>query len=254
MASSSCGNTHIYVVCEEKKKGTMKTISCIVPAFNEEVQINKTLQALLPLLGNEIYEIIVVDDCSSDRTKDIVRRYPRVRLLEQEINKGKSSAVARGIGESQGEYIALIDADLIGLTTSDVSRLIAPVFEEKSDISISLRRNSPLLMRMIGIDYMSGERIFPKAMLEGVLPAMHILPNMALEVFLNRIIIAHHYRIASVVWMGVDNYFKFKKRGFLKGWLLELIMIKDMFTVISPWEVVSQNIQMRKLLVIYERI
>jgi dolichol-phosphate mannosyltransferase len=90
----------------------------VVPTLNEEGNIERLLiaarNALNPLGLN--YEIIVVDDNSSDRTPDIVRRCslvdPRVRLLSRKGEKGLAGAVIHGWSNSDAELLGVIDADL----------------------------------------------------------------------------------------------------------------------------------------------
>jgi len=89
-------------------------LSFIIPAYNEEFRIGKTLETVLDYFTqqNYTYEIIVVDDGSNDRTPDVVAGYPEVILFKQPQNKGKGAAVRRGMLESTGEYRLFSDADL----------------------------------------------------------------------------------------------------------------------------------------------
>jgi cellulose synthase/poly-beta-1,6-N-acetylglucosamine synthase-like glycosyltransferase/peptidoglycan/xylan/chitin deacetylase (PgdA/CDA1 family) len=90
-------------------------VSVIVPAFMEERVIAKTIASLLAS-DYENYEIIVVDDGSSDRTSEIVRdefgANPRVRLFTVE-NSGKAEALSFGLCHAQGEVIIGLDADTL---------------------------------------------------------------------------------------------------------------------------------------------
>ncbi len=86
-------------------------ISIVVPFRNEEAHIEKCVQALLSLdYPRDRYEIIMVDNNSNDRSAEIVRRYPDVRLyMEQEL--GDFAARNRGIAVARGSIIAFTDAD-----------------------------------------------------------------------------------------------------------------------------------------------
>src|ERR1035437_7140974 len=163
----------------------MKKISCIIPTYNEEPRIGKVLGIVVghPLID----EVIVVDDGSKDNTQKIVSDFKNVKLIVHKKNQGKSIAVCAGIKESSGEFIFLLDADLIGLTTSDITRLIEPVLDNLADVSISLRINSPWVWRFIGIDYISGERVLPRKFLINQLDKISSLPKFGLESFMNRI-------------------------------------------------------------------
>lgn len=86
-------------------------VSVIIPAFNAEAFISETLDSVLGQTF-ENYEIVVVDDGSTDDTRNVVesRRDPRIRCIRQE-NGGASRARNRGIKNSSGELIAFLDAD-----------------------------------------------------------------------------------------------------------------------------------------------
>lgn len=91
-------------------------ISVIIPAYNEEKRIEKTIIAIKQELHSkkENFEIIVVDDGSSDATKAVVSALSdeNIKLLSYEKNKGKGGAVKYGVLHALGEYIVFTDADL----------------------------------------------------------------------------------------------------------------------------------------------
>lgn len=91
------------------------TLSIVIPAYNEERFIGTLLRQIkavdLSPLGID-KEIIVVDDCSRDRTAEIVAAEPGVVLRRMEMNGGKGRAVRAGIGVATGEYLIIQDADL----------------------------------------------------------------------------------------------------------------------------------------------
>jgi len=93
----------------------MKILSVVIPAYNEERFIGTLLERIkavdLAPLGLGM-EIIVVDDCSRDRTADIVAGIPGVRLIRLEKNGGKGGAVRTGIAASTGDLLIIQDADL----------------------------------------------------------------------------------------------------------------------------------------------
>lgn len=83
--------------------------SIIVPAYNEEVGIGVVLEKLCSVI-DESFEIIVVDDGSTDATKQVARRFP-CRVVSHPVNQGKGKAVQSGIRAARAERIILIDAD-----------------------------------------------------------------------------------------------------------------------------------------------
>ena len=87
----------------------MLKVSIVIPAYNEEKSIERTLKSLLKQTYPE-YEIVVVNNNSRDRTKEIAQRYTKV---VDEYKQGYMFAVKRGIEETEGEVITICDADSI---------------------------------------------------------------------------------------------------------------------------------------------
>ncbi len=87
-------------------------VSVIIPVYNRESTIERAIDSILKQTYKEV-EIIVVDDCSIDRTKDRIMKYggQRIRLLEQKEHGGAARARNVGIKEAKGEYIAFQDSD-----------------------------------------------------------------------------------------------------------------------------------------------
>lgn len=87
-------------------------VSVVIPAYNEEKTIGETISKTISLLKSlEIpYEIIVVDDGSTDKTRGIASNY-NVKILTNGVNKGKGYALQRGFKEAKGEIIITLDAD-----------------------------------------------------------------------------------------------------------------------------------------------
>lgn len=85
--------------------------SVIVPVFNEEVGIRHTLQSLTSCEKLKDYEIIVVDDGSSDQTNQIVQTFPGVRLIRHPYNRGYGSAIRSGARIARGDFVLWFDGD-----------------------------------------------------------------------------------------------------------------------------------------------
>lgn len=216
-------------------------ISCLIPAYNEAARIGTVLDAALhhPLID----EVIVIDDGSTDDTARIAAR-TGVRLLHMARNGGKTRALAAGIALSRGDTLLFLDADLTGLTAQDLTRLILPVASGRADTSISLRRNAPWLWRWIGLDYISGERIVPRALLAPHIDRLATLPRFGVEVYLNSLWIAARLRIAVVRWDGVDSPSKVSKRGFFAGLAADAAMLADMLRTVSTATMLYQILRL----------
>lgn len=89
----------------------MRLISIIIPAYNAEKWIGQAMESVLRQSWQD-FEVVVVDDGSSDRTGDVVAAFtdPRIRLFRQE-NRGQSASLNRGVAESRGHFLKFLDAD-----------------------------------------------------------------------------------------------------------------------------------------------
>jgi glycosyltransferase involved in cell wall biosynthesis len=220
-------------------------ISCIIPAYNEAARIKDVLASVVghPMID----EVIVVDDGSTDGTSDVVAAIADVRLITLAQNRGKTAALAEAIALAKGEYLLLVDADLIGLSPADITALIAPVLSGRAGLSISLRRNAPWVWRRIGLDYISGERVLPKALIEPRLAGLANLPKFGFEVFLNELCIAAARPVAVVLWPGVISPMKAAKYGRWRGLQADIRMIGDIFRSVPATRLLRQIIVMRRL-------
>lgn len=218
------------------------TVSCIVPAYNEAARIGALLDVVV---GHErISQVIVVDDGSTDGTGVVAAR-PGVELISLSPNGGKTAAVRAGAAHADGSHLLLLDADLHGVTRAHLTRLLAPVLGGAADATISLRGNSPLLWRLIGIDYISGERVLPAPLLKSALHAQDNLPGFALEVHLNRWWLRSGLRLSVVRWPNVSSPTKSAKFGLVEGIRRDIAMLRDMFRVITLREACTQILRMR---------
>jgi len=88
-------------------------VSVVIPAYNEEEGISKVLTDLKTILDSTHlqYEIIVVDDGSSDKTAEIVQKQDFIRLIQHPINRGYGAALKNGIKSANGDWILITDAD-----------------------------------------------------------------------------------------------------------------------------------------------
>lgn len=116
-------------------------LSLIIPAYNEEEIIKETLNRILNFLSEKKYswEIIVVDDGSSDKTSELVKTYKGrgVKLALHKINRGKGAAIRTGVEKSKGKFIIFSDADL-SVSIKNIDQFLKSL--EKHDVVIGSRR------------------------------------------------------------------------------------------------------------------
>jgi glycosyltransferase involved in cell wall biosynthesis len=110
-------------------------LSVVIPAFNEEATLVAVTQKILAV--PHLHDVVIVDDCSSDRTGDIAdelaRLYPQVKVLHHRTNRGKTEALKTGFANTTGEVVIVQDADL-EYDPSDIEHVIAPILANEADV------------------------------------------------------------------------------------------------------------------------
>jgi dolichyl-phosphate beta-glucosyltransferase len=118
-------------------------LSVVIPAFNEETRIGPTLENVFSYLSAQSYsfEVIVIDDCSTDATVSLVQKYfsnkSQGKIICNEKNLGKGASVKRGMLAAQGKFRLFSDADL-STPIEEVGRLVT--FIPPFDAVIGSRR------------------------------------------------------------------------------------------------------------------
>ena len=105
---------------------TTPEVSVIVPLFNEEGSIAQLQMELESALKETSHELVFVDDGSSDRTIERIKRAPWVHILEFEKNTGQSAAMYAGLMAANGKVLVLIDGDLQN-DPHDIPRMLAEI-------------------------------------------------------------------------------------------------------------------------------
>jgi len=125
--------------------GTRHPLQCsvVIPAYNEARRLPPYLDEVVSYLvtRGEAWEVVVVDDGSTDATADVVRamtaRYPQVRLLRQEPNAGKGAAVRAGMLAALGNWRLFADAD--GATPIAECKRLEAALAAGADVAIGSR-------------------------------------------------------------------------------------------------------------------
>ncbi len=110
-------------------------LSIIVPVFNEKDTIEEILKRVESVILPLEKEVVVVDDCSNDGTKDILRKIKKAHqfiLKEHSKNQGKGDAIKTGLGIISGDIVLIQDADL-EYDPKDYNLLIQPFLKEEAE-------------------------------------------------------------------------------------------------------------------------
>jgi len=141
------------------------TLSIIIPAYNEKNTIEELIKRVKRVdLGSARKEIIVVDDGSTDGTREIVANIPDIRYIFHKENLGKGGALKTGFKEGRGDIFIIQDADL-EYDPEDYKKVLRPIFEGRADV-------------VYGSRFVTGD---PKR----ALYIWHLLGNLSLTIFSN---------------------------------------------------------------------
>src|ERR1041384_6600471 len=145
-------------------------LSILIPVYNERTVVERSLSLVLaaPLPENMERELVIVDDCSTDGTWDILQRLaaaePSIRLFRHAVNQGKGAAVRTAIEKAEGDFCLVQDADM-EYDPAEYPKLLRPLLDGRADA-------------VFGSRYLAGEQM-------RVLPFWHSVMNKTLIMFSN---------------------------------------------------------------------
>jgi dolichol-phosphate hexosyltransferase len=116
-------------------------LSILMPVYNERERVERAITEVLDTQLPTEFELIVVDDGSTDGTRDILRGRSwndRVRLFEHPENRGKGAAIQTALAEARGEYAAIFDADL-EYDPTDLGLLMPPLLDGRTNACFGVR-------------------------------------------------------------------------------------------------------------------
>jgi cellulose synthase/poly-beta-1,6-N-acetylglucosamine synthase-like glycosyltransferase/peptidoglycan/xylan/chitin deacetylase (PgdA/CDA1 family)/spore germination protein YaaH len=162
--------------------GPLPSLAVIVPAYNEQTVVAATVRSVLAAAppGLEDFEVVVVDDGSSDDTAGVVRREfagdPRVRLIVK-ANGGKASALAAGIAATRAEVVVVIDADTV--LAPEALGLLARRFGDPAVGAVAgnarVGNRVTLMTRFQALEYLTSQNLDRRAF--EVLNAIPVVPG-----------------------------------------------------------------------------
>jgi glycosyltransferase involved in cell wall biosynthesis len=201
-------------------------ISVVVPAYNEAGRIGAVLR---PVLGSTMVdEVIVVDDGSDDGTLDEAKAFP-VRTIRLDENGGKAAALEAGVLEARNDTFLFLDADLVGLTTEHVDRLITAYRDGELDMAIGIfssgRRNTDFA-QLIN-PFASGQRVLSRSVWERMREYVGKM-GYGVEFALSKLAAKEDWRKERVKLEGVTHVLKEEKRGIARGLADRFKMYGDM--------------------------
>ena len=210
----------------------MTELSVVITVMNEEDNIKPLLESVYSSLAAMDYEVLLVDDGSSDKTKQRILEFgnERTTLIELRRNYGQSTAMTAGIDHSKGTYIALLDGDLQN-DPSDIPAMLELLKNEDWDVVAGNRKNrqdgmllrkipsqvaNAMIRKMTGVyikDYGCTLKIFKREIAEdlGLYGELHrFIPVLAKlqGARITQVDVKHHPRKFGKSKYGINRTFK----------------------------------------------
>jgi glycosyltransferase involved in cell wall biosynthesis len=186
----------------------MKKVSVIMPTYNNEACIRRSIESVInQTMNKQDYELIIVDDCSTDNTLNIAQEYARqynelIRVKQLNVNSGSASIPRNtGLELSEGEYVFFLDSDdyLHKKTLKDL-------------YNYGIKHNSDLIIGKYGVE--GKGRSVPKAIFEnGNIPQANIIKNSMfyalsiLKMFRKKVITDHNIKFRVDAKTAEDQLF-----------------------------------------------
>lgn len=232
-------------------------LSVVIPAYNEEDIIGKTIMSLTDVLQSSgvDYEVVVVNDYSSDKTTDVISKWlqenPRILIVDNKYIKGYGSACKTGIEASRGDAIAFFMADLSD-APEDLVKFYNAMTSSGCDMVFGNRWSGPnrvsgypfikhvvnrmanyLVSALFGLHYYditNGFKLYKKQVIDSLQPYKATQFNFALELPLRAVNAGYTFYVTENSWTnnkpGKSNLKLFDMSGKYFGTLIDCLKQK----------------------------
>ncbi|MBM7623481.1 glycosyltransferase family 2 protein [Sporohalobacter salinus] len=200
-------------------------IAAVIPAYNEEERIAEVVN--ITIQHDLITETIVVSDGSIDNTA-LIADECGAKVVELNENIGKGGAMQLGVEETEAEIILFLDADLIGLNSEHIDRLLNPLINNNFKMTVGLfgkgRFTTDLAQKIA--PFLSGQRGVRREILQEI--SNLDLTRFGVEVALTRHAKESGIKIKRVILNGLTHVMKEEKLGLWQGIIARFRMYWEM--------------------------
>ena len=206
----------------------MKT-AAILPIFNEEKTVANVLSVLLK--SEQLDEVIVVDDASTDNSLNIVKSFQsnKLKIIHLRKNLGKSGAVKVAVKKTTADILFFCDGDLHNFTSQHISQLLKPLKEGEYLMTVGIRDRGIIhnaFVKRFG-PLITGERALPKKIFTEVIEHP-LLEGYAMEFILNDYCAKHNIPIKRIVLKGLrQTIMPYKRKNGV------ILLVKEFFELVS---------------------
>lgn len=166
----------------------------------------------------------MVSDGSTDNTFDVARSYGEVTAMQLPRNIGKGGAMVAGARRASSEYVAFLDADLLGMTPPHVEALVAPVLSGEADMTIGIFKGGRPRTDWAQViaPFISGQRVLSRDEFLSI-PGLEDA-RYGVEIAISRHIRDRGLVIRTVALIGMTHPMKEEKIGYIRGTIARTAM------------------------------
>lgn len=194
-------------VTSQRRMQKQKSVSAIVPVFNEEKTVTSVIETLIE--SSLIDEVICVNDGSTDKSLVVMKKHKgKIQLIDLKKNHGKGFALAKGIKKAKGEIVTFIDADLTNLSEKYLKILLQPILSSNTKAVLGYPSKNSLMPAVFM--NLTGERAYYR---KDLLPHLDKMATtrFGVEVFLNKLF--NKKETKKIPLRGLVGLYKYEKHG-----------------------------------------
>lgn len=210
------------------------TFDVVIPARNEAATVAGVVQAALR--AQNVGDVIVVDDHSSDDTAEIARRAGAV-VIPSRGNGDKAQALASGVAHARADVLVFFDADIVGAQPQHFEALAVPVLSGPYEMAIGMISYGPIRNRLfVRLPPISGLRGLRRRVFEAI--PDHRRRGFQIEIMMNEVAVRARATTAIRVLSGCRHRTKVQKLGVRRGVASHLRMtaeLLDCFRFVPLW-------------------
>jgi glycosyltransferase involved in cell wall biosynthesis len=191
----------------------MKKVSVIICAYNEEKTIENVIWSVSQ--AQMVSEIVVVNDGSKDKTKEIIDHFKSkipLKAIHLDENKGKGYAMATGVENAEGEIITFIDADISGLSGVHLKQLVNPLIRHEADMVLGFPTKALISYKINPYKHFTGERSLFKKEIEPLLNKIKYSEYGA-EWLINQYYKKNKKNVLKIYLQGLHHFSKYEKNN-----------------------------------------